>query len=134
MTTLQPPADGIEFDALPWNLNLPDHHKYVMIRTKTDFADDQFYDKLESSTYAYNSSEGVLEMRPATTSLNYGTTIWEGLKCYRLADGSAAVFRPDRNYERMKNGANEMCLPMPSKRLFLRAIQVAIQQMFLSKE
>jgi branched-chain amino acid aminotransferase len=45
-----------------------------------------------------------------------------------LEDGSAAVFRADRNYERMKNGAAELCLPMPSKKLFMRAIQLAIQK------
>ena len=125
MTDLKPPAEGIDFSSLPWNLNLPDQHSYVLIKT-TDEWTDEHYAGMESSVYSYEGDG--LQVSPATTSLNYGTSIWEGLKCYRLADGSAAAFRPDRNYERMKKGAAEMCLPMPSKALFLRAIQVAIQK------
>lgn len=125
-TTTPPPAEGIDFSSLPWNLNLPEHHSYLLIKTTTsEWKDEEFLEKLPSCTYSYQIEP--LGLRPATTSLNYGTTVWEGLKCYRLVDGSAAVFRPDRNFERMKNGAAELCLPMPSKRLFLRAIQVAIQ-------
>lgn len=127
MTTPKPPADGIDFSSLPWNLNLPEQHSYVRLKTNSDFSDeDAFLSKLPESVYSYKDQP--LDFRPATTSLNYGTTIWEGLKCYRLEDGSAAVFRADRNYERMKNGAAEMCLPMPSKKVFMQAIQTAIQK------
>lgn len=121
----QPPEEGIDFSSLPWNLNLPDKHSYVHITTTSEWTDDHL-ESLESSIYGYGATP--LPFRPATTSLNYGTTIWEGLKCYRLPDGSAAVFRPDRNYERMKNGAYDFCLPMPSKKLYMKAIQLAIQK------
>jgi branched-chain amino acid aminotransferase len=120
-----PPAEGIDFTSLPWNLNLPEKHSYVLIKTTDQWTDDH-YKNLSSSVFSYNDTP--LDVRPAQTSLNYGTTVWEGLKCYRLADGSAAVFRADRNYERMKNGAAEFCLPMPSKKLFMRAIQIAVQE------
>jgi branched-chain amino acid aminotransferase len=120
------PEEGIDFSALPWNLNLPERHSYVHITTTTnEWSDDEHYDNLELAIVAYQDTP--LDIRPAMTSLNYGTTVWEGLKCYRLDDGSAAVFRADRNYERMKRGADELCLPMPSRRLFLRAIQLVIQ-------
>ena len=33
------------------------------------------------------------------TSLNYGTTVWEGLKCFRTSTGRAAIFRPLKNFE-----------------------------------
>jgi branched-chain amino acid aminotransferase len=78
-------------------------------------------------TSVYSYSDQPLQLQPATTSLNYGTTVWEGLKCYRSAEDQAVVFRADRNYERMAHGAAELCLPMPSKATFLRAIQLAIQ-------
>jgi len=124
-----PPAEGIDFSSLPWNLNLPEEHSYVCLKTTSDWSDEDAYlRQLSSDSAVYSYQDQPLDMRPATTSLNYGTTIWEGLKCYRLADGSAAVFRADRNYERMKHGAAEFCLPMPSKKLFLRAIQTVIQQ------
>ena len=121
------PAKGIDFSSLPWNLNLPEQHSYVCLKTTSDFSDEKaFLSQLPESVYSY--ADQPLDFRPATTSLNYGTTIWEGLKCYRLNDGSAAVFRADRNYERMKFGAAEMCLSMPSKKIFMQAIQTAIQK------
>jgi branched-chain amino acid aminotransferase len=135
---LAPPEEGIDFSSLPWNLNLPHKHSYLHITTKTDWTDEAHFETLESSIFGYD--ETPLAFRPATTSLNYGTTIWEGLKCYRLPDAvddgsssssagaGAAAFRPDRNYERMKNGAHDLCLPMPPKKLFMKAIQLVIQK------
>ena len=38
------------------------------------------------------------------------------------------MFRPDRNYERFARGAEQMCLPVPSKELFMRSVQYIIQQ------
>jgi branched-chain amino acid aminotransferase len=124
--TLPIPQEGIDFSALPWNLNLPEYHSYVHIKTTThEWKDEDFMEKLPLSIFSYQNVP--LGLCPAATSLNYGTTVWEGLKCYRLENGSAAVYRADRNYERMKNGAAELCLPMPSRKLFLRAIQLAVQ-------
>ena len=126
------PAEGIDFSSLPWNLNLPEQHSYVCIKTSSDWSDEEaFLKQLPNAVFSYKDQP--LDVRPATTSLNYGTTIWEGLKCYRLEKGGGggsgvAVFRADRNYERMKNGAAEFCLPMPSKTIFLRAIQIVIQR------
>ena len=130
MATPPPPVEGVDFSSLPWNLNLPEHSFYVHIKTSSEWTTEH-YDpatdtgSLLASVYSY--SDKTLGFSPATTSLNYGTTVWEGLKCYRSADDKALVFRADRNYERMKHGAAELCLPMPSKETFLRAIQVAIQ-------
>eukprot|EP00522_Entomoneis_paludosa_P008085 CAMPEP_0172453018 /NCGR_PEP_ID=MMETSP1065-20121228/10509_1 /TAXON_ID=265537 /ORGANISM="Amphiprora paludosa, Strain CCMP125" /LENGTH=384 /DNA_ID=CAMNT_0013205175 /DNA_START=207 /DNA_END=1358 /DNA_ORIENTATION=- len=124
MTSMAAPADGIDFSELPWNLNLPEQHKYVHLTTTTTWSQEHL-DTIEDHVHSY--SERNLPATPAMTSLNYGTTLWEGLKCYRTNDNESVVFRADKNYERMKNGAQELCLPMPSKELFLRAIQVAIQ-------
>ena len=122
---IKPPAKGVDFSSLPWNLNLPDEHCFVHITTSDTWTSDHL-NQLEECVYSYNDRK--LPVSPATTSLNYGTTIWEGLKAYRNAEDSAVVFRADRNYERMKNGAAELCLPMPSKEIFMRAIQIAIQK------
>jgi len=123
-STISAPADGIDFSSLPWNLNLPEHHNYVHLSTTSGWTKEHL-DDIEQHVHSYSGR--ALPVSPATTSLNYGTTLWEGLKCYRTSDDAAVVFRADKNYERMKNGAEELCLPMPSKELFMRAIQVAIQ-------
>jgi len=140
------PESEIDFCSLPWNLNLPDKHKYLCLRTSNDWnapsagsgdgGDDDggkpYYDPdtdtgaLFDSVYSYSANP--LQLTPATTSLNYGTTVWEGLKCYRTDATTVAAFRPDRNYERMKYGASQLCLPLPSKELWMRSIQLAIQE------
>ena len=126
-----PPKEGIEFDSLPWNLNLPDEINYVHITTTDEWKDEHYDPKTDSGTLlesVYKYSETNLPIFPSTTSLNYGTTIWEGLKCYRKKDGTPVVFRPDRNFHRFARGAEQMCLPKPSRELFLRGVQHALQK------
>jgi branched-chain amino acid aminotransferase len=43
--------------------------------------------------------------------LHYGAEIFEGLKAYRLEDGSVQLFRPMENIKRMNNSAERLCLP-----------------------
>mmetsp|Transcript_33043 Transcript_33043/g.72467 ORF Transcript_33043/g.72467 Transcript_33043/m.72467 type:complete len:415 (+) Transcript_33043:166-1410(+) len=128
-----PPAakEGIDFEGLPWNMNCVDSHKYLHLTT-TDVWKETHYDPKTDSGDAITSSKAYatspLPLYPSTTSLNYGTTIWEGLKCYRTTSGTAAVFRPDMNWKRFSNGAKEMCLPAPSLDLFLRCVQTACRE------
>mmetsp|Transcript_22706 Transcript_22706/g.33526 ORF Transcript_22706/g.33526 Transcript_22706/m.33526 type:complete len:401 (+) Transcript_22706:117-1319(+) len=131
MTPPQQPKEGVNFEDLPWNLNLPDEHYYVHITTQSEWGKEHFDIEtgkglVVSSLFKY--SDTPLPINPSNTSLNYGTTVWEGLKCYRDKDGNPVVFRPDRNYERFVRGANAMCLPAPSKELFLKGIQTVIQK------
>jgi branched-chain amino acid aminotransferase len=127
--TVQDPKDGIDFISLPWNLNLPEEHKYLHLTTEGEWTAEH-YDLASDKGSLFDSihpySERTLPLAPAATSLNYGTTIWEGLKCYRNQDGSPIVFRADRNYERFCNGAEQLCLPKPSFELFMRAIQFVL--------
>lgn len=132
VTALPEPKSGIDFESLPWNLNVPESHNYIALSTTTGSWTTEHYDPetdtgllLTSSTHPYSTTP--LSLAPATTSLNYGTTIWEGLKCFRTSTGRAAVFRPDRNYQRFKNGCEAMCLPPPSYELFMRGVQAAVQ-------
>jgi branched-chain amino acid aminotransferase len=97
------------------------------LTTTTDWSEEEkLLQELESSVFLYQ--DRPLPLTPATTSLNYGTTLWEGLKAYHVTDLKAVVFRPDQNYACMRAGAHEMCLPMPSKCLFLQAVQLAVQK------
>lgn len=125
------PESGIDFESLPWNLNEPKSHSYIHLTTNSVW-DESHYDPSDdsgtvvSTTRPYVGS-GSLPIYPACTSLNYGTTIWEGLKCYRAANGHAVIFRPDMNWKRFCNGADAMCLPPPSLELFLRGCQTAVR-------
>lgn len=129
--SLPKPRDDIDFESLPWNLNCPEAHNYVLVKTTSGKWEQTHYDpevddgEVCNSIFPYVSTP--LNVYPSTTSLNYGTTIWEGLKCFRTSKGRAAVFRPDMNFKRLCNGADALCLPKPSYELFMRGIQSAIQ-------
>lgn len=118
------PKNNLDFASLPWNLNHPDKHNYVLLKTPSEW-NESHLKSVPFSIYPFASTK--LDVTPATTSLNYGTTIWEGLKCFRTKRNRAAVYRPDMNYKRFCNGAEAMCLPVPSYDLFMRCIQFVIQ-------
>jgi hypothetical protein len=40
MASPPPPKDGIDFNALPWNLNLPDELKYVHVTTTSEWGNE----------------------------------------------------------------------------------------------
>ena len=52
-----------------------------------------------------------LSLDPATMVLHYGQSIFEGLKCYRRADGGLQLFRAKDNFERMNRSAERLAIP-----------------------
>lgn len=54
---------------------------------------------------------GPLSLDPAAMSLHYGQMIFEGLKCYRRADGGLQIFRARDNYRRFNRSAEKLCIP-----------------------
>jgi branched-chain amino acid aminotransferase len=71
---------------------------------------------------------GSIEMDPATMSLHYGQSIFEGLKAYRQADGSIATFRPWDNARRFQRSARRLAMPELPEDLFVEAINVLVRQ------
>lgn len=56
-----------------------------------------------------------LVLHPAAHVLHYGSTIFEGLKAFRHADGRIAIFRLDRHAARLANSARALQLPVPDE-------------------
>lgn len=56
----------------------------------------------------------------------YMQGLFEGLKAYRKEDGRIHLFRPEQNAERMKIGAERMCMPCPSIHQFVNAIRQTV--------
>ena len=65
---------------------------------------------------------GNLSLHPAATVFHYGAEIFEGLKAYRIADGSVQLFRPIENVRRMNNSAERLQLPTMPEEEMLQAI------------
>ncbi len=65
---------------------------------------------------------GNISISPANTTLHYASTIFEGLKANRTADGEILVFRPDANAARMRKSAERMCMPPIPEELFMTGL------------
>jgi branched-chain amino acid aminotransferase len=64
-----------------------------------------------------------LTLDPASAVLHYAQEIFEGLKAYRLADGSMAMFRPDANARRFRQSAQRLAMPELPEELFIESIR-----------
>ena len=63
-----------------------------------------------------------LTIDPASAVLHYAQEIFEGLKAYKLADGTMAMFRPDANARRFRQSAERLAMAELPEQLFLESI------------
>lgn len=66
-------------------------------------------------------------LHPAAAVLHYGQALFEGMKAFSQKDGRIAVFRPEFNFRRMKEGAERLCLQAPSQEVFMKGLQAVIE-------
>ena len=59
--------------------------------------------------------------------LNYGQSVFEGMKAQRSAKGRIVLFRPDQNAARMADGAARLSMPAPPTDLFVDAVQQLVR-------
>src|SRR6188472_92481 len=64
-----------------------------------------------------------LSLDPACAVLHYAQEIFEGLKAYKLADGTMALFRPDENARRFNASAARLAMPALPEETFVEAIR-----------
>ena len=67
-----------------------------------------------------------LSLDPAAAVLHYAQEIFEGLKAYRLADGSTALFRPEANAARLNGSAARLAMPLLPEELFIGSIKALV--------
>lgn len=70
---------------------------------------------------------GPICFDPSLATLHYGQAIFEGIKGYRMADGTAAVFRPQDNWRRFNRSASRMEMPEVPEEIFLGGMKQLIQ-------
>jgi branched-chain amino acid aminotransferase len=72
-------------------------------------------------------ARGPIQMDPACAVLHYAQEIFEGMKAYRLDDGSTALFRPEQNARRFRASAERLAMaPLPEE-LFLRSVRELVK-------
>jgi branched-chain amino acid aminotransferase len=71
---------------------------------------------------------GNLSLPPSASVFHYGQEIFEGLKAYRQADGSIALFRWSSNAARFNNSARRLAMPELPKDFFLQAIEALVRR------
>ena len=67
------------------------------------------------------------QIDPACAVLHYAQEIFEGMKAYRLADGSIAMFRPEENARRFAESADRMAMPALPQEVFLEAVEALVK-------
>ena len=70
---------------------------------------------------------GPLSLDPATAVLHYAQEIFEGLKAYRLEDGSMALFRPEQNARRFQRSAKRLAMAELPEELFLQSCKQLVE-------
>jgi branched-chain amino acid aminotransferase len=69
---------------------------------------------------------GHIPMSPASPSIHYGQSIFEGMKAFKNAQNEALVFRPLDNWKRLNRSAERMCLPLVPEEVFMEGLQTLI--------
>lgn len=67
-----------------------------------------------------------LQLAPSNAALHYGQSIFEGIKAYRHADGTAVIFRPYDNFKRFNISAQRMQMPEVPEYIFIDGMQQLI--------
>jgi branched-chain amino acid aminotransferase len=68
-----------------------------------------------------------LMLDPASAVLHYAQEIFEGLKAYRLADGTMAMFRPEANARRFNASAERLAMAQLPEETFLDSIRQLVR-------
>ncbi len=63
---------------------------------------------------------------PSALVFHYAQECFEGLKAYRLPDGSVQLFRPDKNAERMQSTHERLCIPQIPVADFIDAVKALV--------
>ncbi|MGK2910178.1 MAG: branched-chain amino acid aminotransferase [Sphingobium sp.] len=72
------------------------------------------------------TARAPIPMDPAASVLHYAQEIFEGMKAYRLADGSTALFRPEATARRFRASAARMAMPELPEDVFLESIRLLV--------
>lgn len=100
----------IDWDSLGFDIN-PADRMFV-----SEYRDGKWD---EGRTLPY----GTIPLYPSSVVLNYGQGLFEGMKAYRMKDGSIAMFRPYDNAKRLNRGCRRLHMPPLDEDFFVTSIK-----------
>lgn len=62
------------------------------------------------------------EISALASALQYGQSVFEGLKAYKAKDGRVLMFRIDKNHERLLRSSERLLIPEVPKELFYKGV------------
>jgi branched-chain amino acid aminotransferase len=65
---------------------------------------------------------GNLVASPSMLALHYGQTVFEGMKAFRMEDGSINIFRMEKHYDRFVRSLERMCMAVVPKEIFVEGL------------
>lgn len=68
-----------------------------------------------------------LTLAPSISALQYGISVFEGLKAYRTPAGDVALFRPRENARRLNRSAARLAMPPVPEPLFLDGVRQLVR-------
>ena len=63
-----------------------------------------------------------LSLNPAILALHYGQSVFEGMKAFKMQDGTVSIFRIEKHLERLNKSLDRMCMPTIPADLFHAAL------------
>ncbi len=64
-----------------------------------------------------------IPMSPSLSAINYGQSIFEGMKAFRNEKNEIRLFRPYENYNRINKSAIRMCMPTIPENIFIDGLK-----------
>ncbi len=68
-----------------------------------------------------------LSLRPDTLALHYGQTVFEGMKAFRMQEGTINIFRIDKHHERFNRSLYRMCMPGMPEEIFVEGLKQLVK-------
>lgn len=70
---------------------------------------------------------GPLPLDPSAMCLHYGQEVFEGMKAYNRPNGGAALFRPEKNMQRLNVSNDRLCIPLIDEKFCVEAIRRLVE-------
>ena len=68
-----------------------------------------------------------ISLSPTALALHYGQSIFEGMKAFRMKDGSINIFRIEKHHHRLNKSLDRLCMPVVPFHLFSTALRELVR-------